>query len=90
MTKVIFYSTKTGKKPVNKFINSLNKIQKNKIVRILQNIQEYGLLSVIPHTKKLTGTPFWEIRILGKDNIRVVYVSLLKIISIRYKDWLVS
>ena len=33
----------------------------------------YGLSSILPHTKKLTGTPFWEIRILGRDNIRVLY-----------------
>jgi hypothetical protein len=28
-----------------------------------------------PHLKKLVGTPFWEIRILGRDNIRVLYVA---------------
>lgn len=31
------------------------------------------LQSVIPHVKKLSGTPFWEIRILGRDNIRTIY-----------------
>lgn len=30
--------------------------------------------SVLPHTKKLSGTPFWEIRVLGRDNIRVIYI----------------
>ena len=34
--------------------------------------------AILPHTKKLTGTPFWEIRILGKDNLRVVYISQVK------------
>jgi len=29
---------------------------------------------VIPHLKKLSGTPFYEIRVLGKDNIRIIYV----------------
>jgi len=35
-------------------------------------------LSVIPHIKKLTGTPLWEIRILGKDNIRIFYALMSK------------
>ncbi len=29
----------------------------------------------IPHIKKLTGTPLWEIRILGEDSIRILYVT---------------
>lgn len=33
-----------------------------------------GLLSVIPHIKKLTGTPLWEIRVLGKHNARIIYI----------------
>ena len=36
--------------------------------------QVYGLTSIIPHTKKLKGSPLWEIRIRGKDNIRILYV----------------
>ncbi len=38
----------------------------------------YGLISILPHTKKLVGTPLWEIRIVGKDNIRVLYVAIQK------------
>lgn len=34
--------------------------------------------SVIPHLKKLSGTPFWEIRILGQDNPRIIYVLLIQ------------
>jgi len=35
--------------------------------------QKYGLSSIMPHIKKLSGTPLWELRILGGDNIRIVY-----------------
>ena len=35
---------------------------------------EHGINSIPQHIKKLTGTPLWEIRILGKDNIRIFYV----------------
>ncbi len=34
--------------------------------------------AVTIHTKKLTGSPLWEIRILGQDNIRVIYAILVK------------
>lgn len=36
----------------------------------------YGLSTALPHLKKLTGSPLWEIRILGQDNIRILYVTI--------------
>lgn len=42
------------------------------------NLQEYGLSAIIPNVKKLSGTPLWEIRILGQDNIRILYVTIEK------------
>ena len=59
---IIFYTSANGQKPV-----------KTKTLRILSNIKEYGLVSAIPHIKKLTSTPLWEIRILGKDSARILY-----------------
>ena len=73
---VFYYLLPNGNNPVKEFLNSLPKPQKAKIFRIFQQIEQYGISSVVPHLKKLTGTPLWEIRILGKDNIRVIYVSL--------------
>src|SRR3989339_310214 len=74
-TSIHYYVTKTGKKGVQEFIDSLDKIQQAKIIRIINTIEIYGLRSVIPHLKKLVGTPLWEIRILGKDNIRIFYIA---------------
>lgn len=28
----------------------------------------------LPHVKKLTGWPLWEIRLVGKDNLRLIYI----------------
>lgn len=72
--KVVYFISSSGENPVSKFIDSCVKPQQIKILRILKHLEEYGIQSVIPHIKKLTGTPFWEIRILGKDNIRIIYV----------------
>ncbi|MBI3955865.1 type II toxin-antitoxin system RelE/ParE family toxin [Candidatus Gottesmanbacteria bacterium] len=74
-TDVYYYTTTDGKSPFVKFLNSLQKPAAAKVIRLIAQINQYGMLSILPHTKKLTGTPLWEIRILGKDNIRVLYVT---------------
>jgi len=74
-TKIYYYLAPFGKNVIREFILSLQKNQQAKIRRILQLINDYGLTSANPHIKKLSGTPFWEIRILGKDNIRILYVA---------------
>ena len=76
MTKVIYYTTETGENPVDEFINSLSEKQQRKLLRIIAHIVLYGLESVIPHLKRLTGTPLWEVRVLGRDNIRIFYVLM--------------
>ena len=65
--KVIYFISSSGSNPVSDFLDSLDKQTQTKLLRVVGNIEEYGLLSVIPHIKKLSGTPFWEIRILGKS-----------------------
>lgn len=72
--EVIYYTSPSGGNPVSDFLDSLDKQTQSKLLRIVANIEEYGLLSVIPHIKKLSGTPLWEIRVLGKSNARVIYV----------------
>ena len=73
-TVVYYYTFSNGESPVRQFIDSHPR-SKSKVMRIIQTIEEYGLQSVIPHLKKLTGTPLWEIRILGQESIRVLYVG---------------
>lgn len=76
-TTVYYYTTSSGENLFDQFLDSLTQKQQAKITRILTYIKEYGLTTAIPHVKKLTGTPLWEIRILGQDNIRVFYASVL-------------
>lgn len=72
--KVIYYVSTTGDNPVKDFLDARPKT-KLKALRILSHIEEYGLGSAIPHIKKLSGTPLWEIRILGEDSIRILYIT---------------
>lgn len=71
---IVYYISSTGENPVKEFLESLQFRQKSKVFGIFENIKKYGLDSVISHIKKLTGTPLWEIRVLGQDNIRVIYL----------------
>jgi phage-related protein len=77
MTSVKFFIDQRGRNPVGDFLDE-NKSIKVKAVMIIKNINEFGLVSVISHIKKLSGLPLWEIRILGKDSARIVYASKVK------------
>lgn len=72
--QVIYYISPSGVNPVKEFLDE-RPSAKLKALRIFSYIEEYGLTTAIPHIKKLTGTPLWEIRILGQDNVRVLYVT---------------
>ncbi len=72
--QVIYYTTPSGDNPIKDFLNK-RPSAKLKALRILSNIEEYGLTIAIPHIKKLTGTPLWEIRILGQDSVRILYIT---------------
>ncbi|MBI4038537.1 type II toxin-antitoxin system RelE/ParE family toxin [Candidatus Daviesbacteria bacterium] len=75
--KVLYYISPSGDNLVRNFLDVHLKV-KVKALRIFSNIEEYGLTAVIPHIKKLTGTPLWEIRILGEDSVRILYVTRRK------------
>ena len=77
MTAVSFFLDHRGKNPVGDFLDE-NKNTKVKALIIIKNIIEFGLISVIPHIKKLSGIPLWEIRILGKDSTRILYIHKMK------------
>ena len=72
--KIIYYISANGENPVKKFLDNYPKA-KLKALRILSHIEEFGLSYAIPHIKKLAGTPLWEIRILGRDSVRILYVA---------------
>ncbi len=72
--KIVYYISATGENPVKKFLDARPKA-KLKALRILSNIEEFGLSFAIPHIKKLEGAPLWEIRILGEDSVRILYIT---------------
>lgn len=75
--EIIYYETNTGKSPVFEFIQDLNVSAQNKVVETLEQLEEFGTLLGHPHSRKVTGTLLWELRILGRDNIRIFYVAVV-------------
>lgn len=76
--QIIYYISKNHENPVKTYLDSLSIKPQVKVLRILQYIQEFGPVAVYQHTRRITGTLFWEIRILGKDNLRLIYAIVIR------------
>lgn len=72
MYRVSFYAPRAKVSPIKEFLDSCQPSLRTKILRQLKYVEEYGLNPAIPNIKKIRGTSLWELRILGKDNIRVI------------------
>ena len=73
--KINYYVASLGKlSPLIPFIENLPEKTQSKLSNTFSLLQEFGNHVGPPHVKKLTGTPLWELRILGQDNIRIFYI----------------
>lgn len=61
--KIEYYSTSSGREPVQEFIESLAERPRSRVHNALELLAEFGPILRIPHTKKITGTPLFELRI---------------------------
>lgn len=74
---IVYYQSKNeGNFPVYDFIESLDVRLQSKISNTFDLLEEYGINLGLPHVKKMSGYDFWELRILGNDNIRIFYVAV--------------
>lgn len=73
MREIIFYRTRTGDCPIEKFLDSLSAKQAKKIAWVLQLVEELQLVP-IQYLKKLDGTDdIWEVRVaVGNDTFRLL------------------
>src|SRR3990167_3993301 len=76
MYKVSLYTPQEKISPIKEFLNSCQPSLRTKILRQLKYVEEYGLNPAIGNIKKITNTSLWELRILGRDNIRIICVAL--------------
>jgi phage-related protein len=59
-------------KEIEKFLKSIDKSRISKLLRNIDILAKYGKTLSIPYSKKLEKD-LWELRISGKQNIRVIY-----------------
>lgn len=74
--KVILYRSPSGDHPVQQFLDSLELKAQSKVQGAIKLLREFGIRLGSPHVKKLTGTDLWELRIIGSDSVRVLYVAV--------------
>lgn len=75
--KILYYETAQGKSPVFDFIGGLDLRARTKVSNTLDLLKEFGTQLGYPHSKKLAGTELWELRIIGSDSIRILYVAVI-------------
>lgn len=75
--EIIYYETPQGNSSVFEFIQGLDPKIKSKVIGIMDLLKQLGTLVGPPHSKKVTGTPLWELRTLGSDNIRIFYIAVV-------------
>ncbi len=73
--KIEYYSTSSGRAPVKEFIDGLGEKPKARVFNTLELLTEFGTNLGLPHAKKVTNTPLWELRILGEKSLRFFYVA---------------
>lgn len=74
--KILLYQTLQGDSPVKEFIDSLEQKAQAKVYDAINLLRNFGIRLGSPHVKKVTGTQMWELRILGADSIRVLYIAI--------------
>lgn len=74
--KIDYYKTLSGAEPIYDFIEKLPLKTKAKIYNTFELLTEFSTHLQPPHAKKLTGTPLWELRILGENSIRIFYLAM--------------
>ena len=75
--KILLYQTLQGDSPVKEFIDGLEQRAQAKVYDAINLLSSFGIRLGSPHVKKVTGTEIWELRILGADSIRVLYIAII-------------
>ena len=75
--EIEYYKTAEEKSPVESFIQDLDLRPRTKVYYVLNLLEEFGIRIGHPHAKKLTETDIWELRTLGQNNIRILYIALI-------------
>ncbi|MDO8570392.1 MAG: type II toxin-antitoxin system RelE/ParE family toxin [Candidatus Daviesbacteria bacterium] len=69
---IVTYETRSREKPVDLFIKKQQPQAKSKIIHNVRLLRQYGNRLGMPHAKILGGG-LYELRIRGKEELRILY-----------------
>lgn len=69
-----YFTSTAGKIPVKDFIDELPEKYQTKVFNTFELLQEFGLLIGSSRIKKFSGTPLWELRLLGEQSLRFIFL----------------
>lgn len=70
--KILFYETKSGESPVYEFFKKQQPHARSKITHLIDLLSTYGNTLGLPHSKAM-GNGLYEMRIRGKEELRIFY-----------------
>lgn len=70
--KILEYETTRGERPVSEFIKNQQSQAIAKIAHLIDLLEIHGNLLSMPHAKRLE-TNLYELRVRGKEEIRIIY-----------------
>lgn len=71
--KVVYFTTDSGRRPVEEFINGLNLHSQRRFVDVVELLEAVGKELIEPHVKNI-GNEIYELRFMGVEGaIRVLY-----------------
>jgi phage-related protein len=76
--RINYYVSPSGRIPVKEFVEKLPEKPQARVFYTLELLAEFGIKLGLPHAKKVTGTPLWELRILGEKSLRFFYVAFIQ------------
>lgn len=69
-----YFTLPSGKIPVKDFIDDLPEKHQIKVFNTFELLEEFGLSIGSSRIKKFSGTPLWELRLLGEKSLRFIFL----------------
>lgn len=73
---LIYFETRRGDAPVRDYLDRLPSRERARVVDALDDLEEFGTSLTMPQVRLIQGTPLWELRVRGRIQHRVFYITI--------------
>jgi phage-related protein len=73
---LIYFETRRGYAPVRNYLDGLPSRERARVADALDDLEEFGTHLTMPQVRPIQGTPLWELRVRGRIQHRVLYVTI--------------